>query len=119
MPSSRGHRAPLFALGTNIERAMSLTGQGGAGPAWPALHSGTRDTRNLSLHKRSDAVRDCDPIEKDHAAMFPEAKSTCCVSRAEYEPAACPNLRGVSGSCRRGGPTTLIQECEGHGDQDQ
>src|SRR5216684_8276955 len=70
VPYRLRHRAPLFALGADVERAASSTHKRRVVAARPARHPGTGETWDTRVHECAHTVGDREAIDEDHAVAL-------------------------------------------------
>jgi hypothetical protein len=92
VPDRLRHRAPLFALGADIKRAVSSTRERRVVAGRPAGNSCAGEMRDPRVDEGADSIRDSEAIDQDDAVSLPEGERPGCTSGVELERA--PGLEG-------------------------
>jgi hypothetical protein len=85
VPGGLRHRAPLFALGADVEGAGWLARERGVVVARPARDSCAGEVRDACVDVGADAVRDGEPVDEDDAAPLVERERPRRAAGVELE----------------------------------
>src|SRR5258708_23019551 len=96
MPGRLRHRAPLLALGADVEAAIPPAGQRRVAAARPAPGRRAGNVRDARVDDDAHSVPDGELIAKDHAGRFAEGERPCGAAGPELErPRALEHGRGL------------------------
>src|SRR5260221_14014099 len=90
VPDCLWHRAPLLALGANLEGPIHSAGGRRPVPSWPAPDLRACHARDPRVDEGTHAARDAQLIGQDDAASFAEGERPSRTPGCEPECPRCP-----------------------------